>query len=307
MRLRVRRSVSRYQRGPTVDYSAPAHVLMSSSPKMPSMAQPNFADLSRVEERLLTARLEAIRASISHAGEKGRAVEHAVQHLIRSFLPTEYGLSSGFIAALDNGRPVLSTQLDIVIYDALRSGPLIRLDTCDVFPLEAVYGYVEVKAQLTQGLLDQCLAQNGALRRFSDRRFWQTIVSSPISVEPTGPVPWHRVRAFLVALEAGDSTTKSLSAFAAALDERSRLHHALIHGVFVAGVGAVTDGEEQTEFDETAQVRQFSDSPLLRFKTAMLKALASFRRLPADHSVAIDAYFDPSAATLERSPKLPEW
>jgi hypothetical protein len=84
--------------------------------------------LLRLDERALNARLDAVRAVISHGGEKGRALEHQVMDLLRSMLPSEYGLTTGFIAHLANdGRPRLTPQLDIIVYDALRSGPLARL------------------------------------------------------------------------------------------------------------------------------------------------------------------------------------
>jgi hypothetical protein len=54
---------------------------------------PDFATLSRIEETLLVAKLEAIRRSITHAAEKGRALEQAVIRLLRDLLPTEYGLA----------------------------------------------------------------------------------------------------------------------------------------------------------------------------------------------------------------------
>jgi hypothetical protein len=57
---------------------------------------PDFAALSRIEEELLIARLNAIRRSITHAGEKGRALEQAVHRFLRDILPAEYGLATGF-------------------------------------------------------------------------------------------------------------------------------------------------------------------------------------------------------------------
>ena len=51
-------------------------------------------------------------------------------------------LSTGFVVWLSPTGPQLSPHLDIIIYDAIRSGPPVRLNTCHVFPLEAVNGYV---------------------------------------------------------------------------------------------------------------------------------------------------------------------
>jgi hypothetical protein len=110
--------------------------------------QPNFSDLRQIEEKAILARLEAVRKTISHAGEKGRALESEVIKLLSTFLPEEYGLSTGFIAYHTSSGIKLSPQLDIIIYDSIRGGPLARLGSCDVFPLESVYAYVEVKASI---------------------------------------------------------------------------------------------------------------------------------------------------------------
>ncbi len=103
---------------------------------------PNFKEFVGIEQQGLRARLDAVRAAISHAGEKGRALEADVQKLIRSFLPAEYGLSTGFIVSrTPDGNVEISKQLDIIIYDALRAAPLMTIGTSDVFPIEAVYAY----------------------------------------------------------------------------------------------------------------------------------------------------------------------
>ena len=41
-----------------------------------SNSSPEFSDLSKIEEELLVAKLQATRKVISHAGEKGRALEN---------------------------------------------------------------------------------------------------------------------------------------------------------------------------------------------------------------------------------------
>jgi hypothetical protein len=139
---------------------------------------PLFAEFNRIEEGLLTAKLDAARKAIAHAGDKGRALEHEVRTLLRSFLPMEYGLSTGFVVFHTQSGLRLSSQIDIVIYDAVRSGPIVRLETCDVFPLEAVYGYVEVKATLqsssddadewAENSVERCLKNNRELRAMTE-------------------------------------------------------------------------------------------------------------------------------------------
>lgn len=151
---------------------------------------PNFLELNAIEESLLRAKLDAVRAAIAHAQEKGRALENGVRALLRSILPAEYGLSTGFVVFHTTKGPRLSSQLDIIIYDAIRSGPIVSLETCDVFPLEAVYGYVEVKATLrsssdeaekpADNSIEKCLITNRELRSMTDRRYHLPFASSPV-------------------------------------------------------------------------------------------------------------------------------
>lgn len=109
----------------------------------------DFGALTSIEEDFLSAKLQSLRMSISHSGEKGRSLESIVSNFLRDILPSEYGISTGFVAYhASEGEIKLSPQLDIIIYDAIRCGPIVRLSTCEVFPLEAVYAYVEVKASI---------------------------------------------------------------------------------------------------------------------------------------------------------------
>ena len=188
------------------------------------MITPNFLTLSRIDEQLLTAKLEATRASIKHAGEKGRELEFEVRGLLRSILPAEYGLTTGFVVAHTDAGPALSPQLDIVIYDAIRCAPLLKLNTCDVLPLEAVYGYVEVKASLnchssTEGTpaissLEQCIQQNVKIRALKERRYWQTIHGSPMEIALLRGPDWMSLRAYVIAFEAVGTVASDIAKLA---------------------------------------------------------------------------------------------
>lgn len=133
----------------------------------------------RLEQKILNDQLAVVRSTIVHRGEKGRALESYVSQLLHSVLPREYGITTGFIAFPPDeigGEPTLSDQLDIIICDALHGSPLLRLPTCDVLPLEAVFGYVEVKTKLkgTKGdsSIFHCLQQAQKVRRHTTRYFW---------------------------------------------------------------------------------------------------------------------------------------
>jgi len=271
---------------------------------------PDFASLSHIEENLLVAKLEAIRKSIAHAGEKGRFLERAVWHLLRDLLPSEYGLGTGFVVWLSPTGPQLSRQLDIIIYDAIKSGPLIKLETCDVFPLEAVYGYVEVKASLRSSAavppphdsIEACAERNKQVRSMNRRQF---------RVRGDGnPAPMHLVeserrslRSFIFAFEAdssaGDPPTFAERMHAAQVQAGTPAH---LHGVFIAnhGLFVTRPVNPQTAAPEDYfQVEPIAEHSLAVFKSHLLYQLSTFERPQQDWVPAIDRYlqWSPLAAS----------
>jgi hypothetical protein len=56
---------------------------------------PKFFQLNDIEETLLLAKLEAVRAVIAHAGEKGRALENVVRIVLRSIRHSHGGTGCG--------------------------------------------------------------------------------------------------------------------------------------------------------------------------------------------------------------------
>jgi hypothetical protein len=279
------------------------------------LGAPDFVGLSRIEETLLVAKLEAIRSSITHAAEKGRALERAVCGLLRDLLPAEYGLSTGFVVWLSPSGPQLSRQLDIIIYDAIRSGPLIRLDTCDVFPLEAVYGYVEVKATLRSSdalepphdSIEACVARNLELRQMNVRSFYIPEGGSPSSLQLTR-VGWLSLRSFIVAFEADGTSANSLSTLSkrmgAALKKAGVPAH--LHGVLIPNHGLLSTRPVDRRIaapEDYFHVRSVGDHALLQFKTLLLQHLATFQRPAEGWVTAVDQYF---AQVADWHESLPE-
>jgi hypothetical protein len=282
---------------------------------------PNFSELNAIEESLLLAKLEAVRAAIVHAGEKGRALENGVRTLLRSILPAEYGLSTGFVVYHTEEGPRLSSQLDIMIYDALRSGPIVSLETCDVFPLEAVYGYVEVKATLksssdeaekpAENSIEQCLINNWKLRNIKVRKYHLPFASSPVETfvmprEWAAKIP--SIRSYVFAFEASDSVTKDHARLAQRMADYSKKLGAPTHpnGLFIVGQGFLYTKPVHTEAaapEDYFHTYYTEDHPLLAFKTSLLHALARFPRLQPDWAPAIEEYFQDKPTWHFRKPQ----
>jgi hypothetical protein len=279
------------------------------------MVTPNLSELNRIEEQILLARLSAVRASIVHAGEKGRDLEFHVRRLLRDLLPAEYGLTTGFIAYIEDGSVKLTTQLDIIIYDAVRYSPLVRMESCDVLPLEAVYGYVEVKAtirsssdeakELAHNSIEAIVQQNAAIRALRTRVFYNTIAGSPIEIQKND-VHWLAPRAYVVAFEADGATAGAPDKFAKRLAEvLKRQENAHLHGVLVPDLGFYYTRAvdvQSANADEYYHVKYTTDHPLLAFKSILLEGLATFQRPPVEWYPSIDRYLKHKGQWQEQSP-----
>jgi hypothetical protein len=266
---------------------------------------PNFGTLARLEEATLAAKLDAVRATIIHGAEKGRALEQAVVLLLRELLPAEYGLSSGFIAYHADGTVKLSSQTDIIIYDAVRTGPLARLTACDVFPLEAVHGYVEVKATIcsssdsakapSDNSIEHCLLQNQQLRGMIERRYHAQVPGSVVgSVRQSRN--WIPIRGFVVAFAPEGTVANDPEAFAQRMADVSRRlgEPTHLHGVFVAANGYFRTrpiDPRTAKPEDWWHVDYVEENALSVFRTDLLHALARFPRYPSDWSPAIEEYF----------------
>lgn len=266
---------------------------------------PEFNDLSKIEEDFLIAKLQATRKAISHAGEKGRSLENEVLNLVRGFLPSEYGLSSGFVAYHDDDQSKLSKQLDIIIYDPIRCSPIARLSTCEVFPLEAVYGYIEVKASLTSSSddareladnsLEKCLVENKELRKMKDRRYWVPLSGSPVKAGLL-KAEWQLIRSYVFAFEPQGTIANNPDSFAQRIANYSSqlgppTH---IHGVFIAGLGYFRTrpiDADVAKKEDYFHINYTKDHALAGFKSTLLHDLARFPRFQGDWSPALDQYY----------------
>src|SRR6185295_4259530 len=126
------------------------------------------------------------------------ALQESLRRLLRAHLPAEYGVSTGFVAHHRGDEVSLSPPLDVILYDAVRGGPLVRLEAFDVLPLEAVYAYVDVTGALAT--IEPHVERWQRLSAMRDRRYHVpgaspgTSVLRRLSPEETTPV-----RAFVLA------------------------------------------------------------------------------------------------------------
>jgi hypothetical protein len=100
-----------------------------------------------IQEKMLLEYKEA--ALLSHPGDKGTAREG----VLRAFLKDKGYLPARFAVSVGSSHVISSTghssdQMDLIIYDAMNSPRLFAMSDIQYFPVECVYGVVEVKSNL---------------------------------------------------------------------------------------------------------------------------------------------------------------
>ena len=106
--------------------------------------------------------------NIDHSSEKGRLNETHLAAILRKYLSQRFGIGTGFVASA-NGTAGKSHQSDIIIYDTANNAPIYQSDAFAIYPIEMVYGVVEVKTNAKRrnkrgSELDDCFRKCAHLR-----------------------------------------------------------------------------------------------------------------------------------------------
>jgi hypothetical protein len=165
---------------------------MTDKPKQPESDVARVAEFFADAQKALELRFRGFEKDLPHQGEKGGIRERRIVDFLSSVLPKRYGVGTGHIIGSD--KPFISSQTDIVIYDAL-NGITLPLDSYySLFPCECVYAAVEVKSKLDArdgkggpgGEIYRCMRNTTRLKKFDrSNRNLPTITSIVFAYETT--------------------------------------------------------------------------------------------------------------------------
>jgi hypothetical protein len=108
---------------------------------------------------------------LPHSAERGRNNEERFREFLARILPRRYSVGSGFIISSEPSIPV-SSQTDVVIYDEFFNSPSHRELTSHVYPVEMVYGTVEVKGRLESRDLHKICEDIAKVRALGNHRYY---------------------------------------------------------------------------------------------------------------------------------------
>ena len=122
-----------------------------------------YSDTITELSKLLVAQYEGI---FEHRGNKGDSREKILIEYLERVFPYQYGFSKGEVFDCNGDN---TGEVDVIIYDRLRS--VIFRDSSEkiLAPVESTYGIIEVKSNLTTGELDKSIEKlkkyNALMRR----------------------------------------------------------------------------------------------------------------------------------------------
>ena len=89
-----------------------------------------------------------ISAQISHNGNIGDYRENALREFLQTGrLPKRYGIGNGEIVGHVSN---VSRQSDLIVFDQFESIPLLYDNQVQVYPIDCIYGVIEVKSKLSK-------------------------------------------------------------------------------------------------------------------------------------------------------------
>lgn len=110
--------------------------------------------------------IEELQNAFSHNGIRGQGAEDILKEFLQEHLPMSIGITSGY-AVDSNGQT--SKQLDIILYDSLRSMRLYTdsNNTNSLIPIENVIAVIEVKSKLRERDIANAIENMASVKEMS--------------------------------------------------------------------------------------------------------------------------------------------
>jgi hypothetical protein len=133
-------------------------------------------------------------AQIAHAGSKGTVRENALRaFLAEGRLPAKYGLGAGEVVGRVRDT---SRQCDVVVYDKLNGVTLLYDDWVQVYPIDCVYGIIEVKSALSKAAFLDALEKISAFKSMAPGGMVSQPLGGGLTMFHARPRPFGAVFAY---------------------------------------------------------------------------------------------------------------
>ena len=148
-------------------------------------------------------------AEFKHLGNRGTFREDSLRKFLeQGRLPGRYGIGNGEIVSPNSET---SKQVDLVVYDKLRGISLFYSESVQVYPIECVYGVVEVKSSLNKVELIKSLENIKSVKAMTSRDSVERRLPGGIISTFPRPAPFGIVFAYRLADNSLSSLEENLN------------------------------------------------------------------------------------------------
>ena len=147
-------------------------------------------------------------AQVKHPGSKGTIRENYLRNFLdNGRLPTKYGVGTGEVVGRVRDT---SGQCDVIVYDRLNGVTLLYDETVQVFPVDCIYGIIEVKSALSKPEFLDALEKIKVLKEMAPRGTFARPVGGGFNMVHSRPCPFGIVFAYSLAGNSLDSLLENL-------------------------------------------------------------------------------------------------
>lgn len=147
-------------------------------------------------------------AQIKHSGSKGTVRENILRNFLsEGRLPSKYGLGSGEVVGRVRDT---SRQCDVIVYDKLNGLTLLYDDSIQVFPIDCVYGIIEVKSTISKAEFFDALEKIKAFKAMTPNGAVSHSVGGGITMTHSRPHPFGMIFAYSLSNNSLDSLVDNL-------------------------------------------------------------------------------------------------
>ena len=147
-------------------------------------------------------------AQITHSGSKGTVRENALRKFLEVRLPAKYALGAGEIVG--PVRNATSRQCDLIVYDRQDGVTLLYDEDIQVFPIDCVYGIVEVKSSLSKAEFLDALEKIKVLKTMTPGGPVSLPVAGGYSLVQARPRPFGMIFAYNLGSNSLESLVENL-------------------------------------------------------------------------------------------------
>jgi hypothetical protein len=228
---------------------------------------------------------EVLSRVLPHYGERGANDEERVRDFLRNALPKRFSIGTGFLVCSEPSLPP-SRQTDVVIYDEIENAPLHQELVASVYPVEMVYGAIEVKGTLRSSDLKKILTDIDGIRELAKHRYYRDyfgearypddptrLVTKQREFKLAAPAP----RTFVFAYS--QDSWKTVDALVRSLTKASKRTSSHIHGLVILEDGWYVAQEAHASAGPTFHA--CTEDALMRFIAGVIHSVSSMDMLSA--------------------------